>query len=87
MQNFTKEKMDEDHLLPRQELSRHLYPDTCLQTIDTFYYNFPPTLDSTIWTLLHNHTNQTKIAANLAIYAAICISIDQFDHFLCLIII
>ena len=38
----------------------------------------------TVWTLLHNQKNQTKIAANLAIYAANCISID---HFLCLIII
>ena len=36
---------DEDHLLPRQELSGHLYPDTCLQTIDTKYHSFPPTLD------------------------------------------
>ena len=44
-------------------------------------------LACTIWMLLQNQTNQTKIAANLAIYAAICISIDQFDHFLCLIII
>ena len=42
---------------------------------------------STIWTLLHNQTNQTncsKFRALYAIYAANCIIID---HFLCLIII
>ena len=26
--HFASIKLDEDHLLPRQELSRHLYPDT-----------------------------------------------------------
>ena len=44
IQNY-HEYSDEDHLLPRQELSRHLYPDTCLQTVDTKYHSFPPTLD------------------------------------------
>ena len=45
LDSLTYIEADEYHLLPRLELSGHLYPDTCFQTIDTKYHSFPPTLD------------------------------------------